>query len=63
MTFKYTVENKEKWALTNTELVIVADSKEQAIEFLSASGVEDINPDEVILLETGVHFIQYEITE
>lgn len=62
-TFKFTVINSDRWAITNKEIIVVAANKLAATEKLIQSGYEINNDSELIELDEGVHIIQEDITE
>lgn len=62
-TYYYTIENKEEWRITDTEIVIIADTKNQAIRMLKNKGYHNIDSKLVTRMTKGVHIIQQEITE
>lgn len=60
-TFHYSIENTNSIAMSDTEIVLVAESREQAIEYLEAQNHEVIE-ENLIELKQGYHIIQYPVT-
>ena len=62
-TFKYTIENKDEWRITDYILVIVAQSKTHAKILLTKNGYNIQKTSEIVELKEGIHMIQEMITE
>lgn len=56
--YKFTVKNEDTWAITDTEIVVIADNKVAAKNLLKQEGYSIEKARELIELETGVHVIQ-----
>ena len=62
-TFRFTIKNIDAWAITNQEMIVVAENKTKAKQLLKDSGYDIKTTGELVELKTGVHLIQEMITE
>lgn len=62
-TFRYVIKNTDKWRITDTEIVVIAESKPKAKEMLKLAGYHIEKTSELTELTVGVHIIQEQITE
>lgn len=62
-TYKYSIPNTDDWAITDTEIVVVADNKNVAVKMLEEDFKIKVDREKLTLLKKGVHIIQHEITE
>lgn len=64
-TFHWNIPNDDKWALCDTELVIVAPDVDSALKAIANSPYKGYRPTPHDLKELGggVHVIQYERSE
>jgi hypothetical protein len=62
-TYQFTIKNNDTWAITNTEIVVVADNKVAAKIMLKKEGYYIEKTSELTELETGVHIVQNKCTE
>jgi hypothetical protein len=60
--FKFTIKNNDEWAITNLEVIVVADDKFDAIKLLQEAGY-NLSDGKLIRLEEGVHLIVEAMTE
>lgn len=61
--FKFTIKNTDPWAITDTEIVVIASSKTTAKTQLKKKGYDIEKTSELIELVEGVHIIQEATTE
>jgi len=62
-TFHYTIKNTDPWAITDTEIIVIAINKVSAKKLLKEAGHNDVKTSDLIELKTGVHTIQTYMTE
>lgn len=57
-TFKFTVKNPDNWAITDTEIIVIAEDKVSAKKMLKSANYDVKKTHELIELTSGVHIIQ-----
>jgi hypothetical protein len=62
-TFRFTIDNPDKWAITDTEIVVIAEDKPSAKKLLTKAGYTVDKTSELIELVEGIHIIQESIVE
>lgn len=62
-TFRFIIKNTHAWAITNQEMIVVAENKTKAKQLVKDSGYDIKTTGELVELKTGVHLIQEMITE
>ena len=62
-TFHFTVTNTDAWAITNREIIVVAEDKVAAKKALKLAGYDNLKTSALVELKDGVHVIQTETTE
>jgi hypothetical protein len=61
-TFRFTIKNTDPWALTNKEIIVVAEDKPAAKQLLKEAKYEIQKTSDLVEIKTGVHVIQEETT-
>jgi hypothetical protein len=65
--FRYTIPNLDKWAICDTEIIVVHQDIYMAENTLLTSGMLPVghvfNPKQLVSLPVGVHLIQESVTE
>jgi len=56
--FRFKVKNNDDWALTDLEVVIIANNVEHCLEILNGKGYYHVTEEDLIELEEGFHVIQ-----
>lgn len=68
MTFRYTEENTDEWAISDCEIIIIAENKSEAMKMLKDSdelkfhGIQ-IKKENLVKLNSGIHIITEKATE
>ena len=62
-TFRFTIKNIDAWAISNKEMIVVAEDKTKAKKMLKDSGYDIKTTSELVEIKAGIHVIQEMITE
>ena len=61
-TFRYTITNTDPWAITDTEIIVIASSRATAKTQLKKGGYDVEKTSQLIELGEGIHIIQEQST-
>lgn len=63
-TFHYTIKNYDIWAITDNEIIIVAENIDIAFDKLVNYYKKEVFDKELLIeLEEGVHIVQFQFSE